>query len=435
MARPVSGWDEGPTPWLGTYPVGVPTSYRYPTVPAARLLDDAAQDFPDAIAVEYRRYRMTYRKLLDHVDRFATALSELGVTADDHVVIALPNCPQLIIALFATWRIGAAATLLPRTRMASALPDGVRVVVTLDRWYHTAGTTLRAVVPPRCHVVVTARGDYLPFPRNVVSMLRSRRLRSARSGGVQPDHVLQLADLVRRSVPAPQEPADTHQRAAVTATQGTVTQHRLVVNSFQLRLWLPDVVAGDERFLLAVPLVAAVGTLWMLTAVLSAATMILVDESRATQRQRSAVGARPTILPLDDDVTSDLLRTSWRRGQLHSVRIALSVGTLDEHVRARLERLTDMGRVRRAWGIFGLLTHADPIYGRVEVDSVGLPLPDTEAVVVPAGSAAPVVGMRGRLWVRGPQLARSQWVDTGLEATLAASGHLTVHCERPDAQR
>jgi long-chain acyl-CoA synthetase len=36
------------------YPAGVPTTYPYPAVHAARLLDDAAHDFPDEVAVEYR---------------------------------------------------------------------------------------------------------------------------------------------------------------------------------------------------------------------------------------------------------------------------------------------------------------------------------------------------------------------------------------------
>lgn len=422
MMPPTSGWNDGSAPWLATYPAGVPTSYRYPTVPAARLLDDAAQDFPDMIAVEYRRYRLTYRKLLDHVDRFATALAERGLGAGDRVVVALPNCPQLIITLFATWRIGAVATLRTHADIDTTVPEDTSVVVTLDRWFRAAAAEARASLSERCDVVLTTRGDYLRFPQNVLSMLRSRSVRATAR-----DRLLRLADLVRRSVPAPAEPAEPHRCAALALGDATIRQQQLVVNSFQLRLWLPDVVAGDERFLLAVPLADAIGTIWMLTAVLSAATIVLVDEGRATQRQRAAIGARPTILPLDADVTSDLLRASWRRGHLHSVRIALSSERLDEHVRARLEELTDKGRIRNAWGIGGVLTHADPIYGRAERGSVGLPLPDTEAVVVATGRATPTVGNRGRLWVRGPQLDAAEWVDAGVDATLDTDGYLTVH--------
>ncbi|MBW3603356.1 MAG: AMP-binding protein [Actinobacteria bacterium] len=400
----------------------MPTTYRYPTVPAARLLDDAAQDFPDVVAIEYRRYRLTYRKLLDHADRFATALADRGVGVGDQIVVVLPNCPQLIVALFAIWRIGGAVTLAPRIALASGTVKRARIVVTLERWYHATVAPVRATLAPDSDVIVTARSDYLPFPRNVLSGLRRRQRRIPES-----DRVLRFADLIRRSVPAPREPSAADRSVALSTDDTPVSQQQLVVNSFQLRLWLPDVVAGDERFLLAVPLTDAIGTVWMLTAVLSASTMVLVDEGRAAQRQRSALRARPTILPLDHDVTGDLLRASWRRGNLHSVRIALSVAPLDDHVRAQLSELTDKGRIRTAWGVGGLLTHADPIYGRAEQGSVGLPLPDTETVVLADGGSEPAVGVRGRLWVRGPQLHRSEWVDAGVEATLDTDGYLVVH--------
>ncbi len=427
MRPPASGWGTTAAPWVQVYPAGVPSSYRYPTVPAGRLLDDAAQDFPDMVAVEYHRYRLTYRKLLDHADRLATALSALGVNAGDGLALVLPNCPQLIVALFASWRIGATVTLLtpsdPPTAVATTDP---RVIVTLDRWYDGTIAPVRSTLRARTDVIVTGRDDYLPFPRNALSTLRRRRPVS------DAENVLRFADLVRRSVPAPQEPTAAATRQGLAANGKAFSQRQLVVNSFQLRLWLPDVVAGDERFLLSVPLTSTLGAVWILTAVLSAATMILVDDARPAQRQRAAMRAKPTILPLDGDVTSDLLRSSWRRGHLRSVRIAVSSEQLDDRAIRHLEELTDKGRIRTAWGIGGLLTHADPVYGRAERGSVGLPLPDTDAVVAAADGTIAPLGTRGHLWVRGPQLCGTEWVDTRAQATLGADGYLVVHDHSDD---
>lgn len=423
MRPPASGWDAGSAPWLASYPAGVPADYRYPEVPLGRLLDDAAQDFPDAVAVEYRGYTMTYRKLLDHADRFATALSGLGVGAGDRVALVLPTCPQLVIALFAAWRIGALVTLDPPGAAATGTADDhAAAVVAIDRAY---GEAVAPVRRPGTQIIVTSRGDYLPFPRNVLSPIgavaRGRPLRIPDT-----EDVRRLADLVRRNLPAPVEAGDAADAVALRAAGCQITQRRLVVNSFQLRLWLPDVVAGDERVLLGLPPSAA-AALWIVTAVLSAATMVLVDDSRAAQRQRTAVRARPTLLPLDQRTISDLLRSSWRRGNLRTVRIALSHVPVDAGVADQLEQLTDKGRIRGAWGVQGLLTHADPIYGRAEPGSVGLPLPDTEAVVTDAEGAAVPVGTRGRLWVRGPQLAATGWTDARVDAAFDADGYLTVH--------
>lgn len=405
-------------------------TYSYPAVPAGRLLDDAAQDFPDVVAIEYRRHRMTYRKLSDHADRFATALSALGVGSGTRVAVALPNCPQLVIALFAAWRVGASVALQARPDpgglAAGATPD---VVVTLDRWYIDGVAPVRRSLGADATVVVTGRADYLPFPRNVVASLRGRFPRIPETEGVLP-----LADLIRRSHPAAPAAPSAVPEAVVTANGAAVAERSLVVNCFQVRLWLPDVVAGDERVLLAVPMSSLVGVVWMLSAVLSAGTMILVDESRAAQRQRTAVRSRPTIMPFDATVAHDLLRSSWRRGTLGSVRIAVSTDALGDEVGAQLEQLTDKGRIRRAWGTHGVVTHADPIYGRVRPNSVGLPLPDTDAVVVDpeTGDRRPL-GDGGRLWLRGPQLDDA-WVDVGCDATLDTDGYLFLHddpCRRP----
>lgn len=424
MAPPAPDWDPGEAPWAAAYPAGVPATYRYPAVPASRLLDDAAQDFPDVVAVEYRRHRMTYRTLADHVDRFATALSTLDVGAGDRVAVALPNCPQLVIALFAASRVGASVALHARPEPAELLVADPNVVVTLDRWHADGVAPARPSLGDDVTVVVTGRNDYLPFPSNVVASLRGRFPRIPEIEGV-----LRFADLIRRSNPAPAGPPPPD--PVVTADGATVAERSLVVNCFQVRLWLPDVVAGDERVLLAVPLSSLVGVVWMLSTVLSAGTMILVDESRAAQRQRTAVRAGPTIMPFDAAVAGDLLRSSWRRGTLSSVRIAVSTDALDDEVGAQLEQLTDKGRIRRAWGTHGVVTHADPIYGRVRRASVGLPLPDTDAMVVDpdTGDRRPL-GDGGRLWLRGPQLHDDTWVDTGRDATLDTDGYLLLHDDR-----
>jgi long-chain acyl-CoA synthetase len=398
-------------------------------------LDDAASDFPDAIAVEYRRYHLSYRKLLDHVDRLATALSDLGVGSGADVAVLLPNCPQLIIALFATWRLGGRVSLVTPDNAPSLADAGPKVVIVIDRWY------ARYVAPHRQALdasasVVTGVGDYLPFPDNALApvgrLVRRRPIRIPETEGV-----LDFADLVRRNMPAPPQPNASGHALALASPLGDITQRQLVVNSFQLRLWLPDVVAGDERVLLGLPLSSTLGALWILTSVLAAATMILIDDRRASVRQREAMNARATLLPIDQEFGGVLLRPSrrsltsrWRDG-LTTVRIAVARDALEPQRRHALEDVTDKGRIRRAWGVHGLLTHADPIYGRYEEGTVGLPLPDTDVIVAdPSGADRPApVDCRGRLWLRGPQLRGDEWIDTGVDASFDARGYLTVYDE------
>jgi long-chain acyl-CoA synthetase len=301
-------------------------------------------------------------------------------------------------------------------------------VIVIDRWYNRRVAPCRHALGPRTSVIATGVGDYLPFPDTVlVPVQRALRGRPVRLRDA--DGVLGFADLVRRNRPSPEEKLGAERLPALASRLGEITQRQLVVNSFQLRLWLPDVVAGDERVVLGVPLSSTLGVVWVLTSVLAAATMVLVDERRAAMRQRLAVRARPTILPVDDELVDDLLRSSRRRTRMSSVRIAVTRDALSPERRRALEELTDKGRIRRAWGVFDLLTHADPVYGRYEHGTVGLPLPDTAVVVAdPTDPRQPMpLGHRGRLWMRGPQLRSDTWVDAGVDATLHRTGYLTVH--------
>ena len=50
--------------------------------------------------------QLTYGELDALVNRFAAGLQQLGVDKGDRVAVMLPNCPQFIIAAYATWRIG-----------------------------------------------------------------------------------------------------------------------------------------------------------------------------------------------------------------------------------------------------------------------------------------------------------------------------------------
>jgi acetyl-CoA synthetase len=56
--------------------------------------------------------RLTYRKLLEEVCRFANVLKSRGVTKGDRVAIYMPMILEVIIAILACSRIGAVHTIV-----------------------------------------------------------------------------------------------------------------------------------------------------------------------------------------------------------------------------------------------------------------------------------------------------------------------------------
>lgn len=73
------------------------------------VVADAAADVPDQLAWHFfeTNERLTYREVMDGVNRLAGALSGLGVAKGTHVGVMLPNRPAFPLTWLALGRLGA----------------------------------------------------------------------------------------------------------------------------------------------------------------------------------------------------------------------------------------------------------------------------------------------------------------------------------------
>ncbi|WP_329625052.1 amino acid adenylation domain-containing protein [Streptomyces sp. NBC_01255] len=91
---------------------------------------------PDAVALVCEDRELTYAELNASANRLARLLAARGVGAEDVVGVALPRSPELVVALLAVMKAGAAYLPLdadhPRDRIAYMLSDaGARTVLTV----------------------------------------------------------------------------------------------------------------------------------------------------------------------------------------------------------------------------------------------------------------------------------------------------------------
>ncbi|MCP4668608.1 MAG: AMP-binding protein, partial [Deltaproteobacteria bacterium] len=93
--------------WHKAYAKGVPPSIDYETITLPEALQRTARNFPDTVAEIMMGKKITYRELDELVNRFAAALSDLGIQKGDKVALLLPNMPQTVIAAYAAFRLGA----------------------------------------------------------------------------------------------------------------------------------------------------------------------------------------------------------------------------------------------------------------------------------------------------------------------------------------
>lgn len=415
-------------PWLDGYPPGVPPTYRYPQVPLTRFLDDAIRDFPEHAAVESHGTTWTYDHLGREVDAVAAGLVEAGIRPGERVALALPNVPQTVALAFGVWRAGAVLVPLEPSLTTVELvrlledADAAALVGTGDLLRRLAADgasrTTRLTVGIERDVWAPRAGRV----RRAVRRTRAPHL---------PPRTIDLAELLRPAAAVPRHPVQPDDLAVLAYTAATtggrraamLTHRNLVANAFQARLWIPDVQAGRERVLAAMPFGHVHGlTLGLLAGVLSAATLVLVDEPDGETLVATIEQARPTLFP----TVPNLLRRIAEhpkvgRHDLTSLRACVSGGAaLEPGLAQRIQELTGGARVRQGYGLSEAspLTHANPIYGRVAHEGIGLPVSDTVAVVVDPVTRGRILppGQVGELAVAGPQVMAGYWKDPALTA-------------------
>ena len=93
-------------PWQKNYDYLVPTTIRFPKFPVQNFLHLAASQFPFKAATDFYGSEMTFTQLRTQMLRLANALTQMGVKKGDRIGLALPNCPQYIIAYSAILSAG-----------------------------------------------------------------------------------------------------------------------------------------------------------------------------------------------------------------------------------------------------------------------------------------------------------------------------------------
>lgn len=164
-------------PWFKNWPEGVPKRIDYPKVPLHALLEKSVQDFPGKPAIIFLGKKITYRELGSLVNRFATALYNLGIRKGDVVGLYLPNTPQFVVAYYGALKIGAVVTgispLFVERELEFQLSDSeAKAIVLLDALFPRLKKVWEKT---RVKFAVVARlGEYMPSLKAFLGKLLKR---------------------------------------------------------------------------------------------------------------------------------------------------------------------------------------------------------------------------------------------------------------------
>nr|MDO8114848.1 AMP-binding protein [Candidatus Sigynarchaeota archaeon] len=98
------------------WPKEVPAEVDIPLIRLDEFITRGVKEDPEMHAFWFMEAYYSYRWLDDNVNKFANVLQKvLGAKENDVLAIALPNCPQFVVAYYAAQRIGMTVTTLNPT--------------------------------------------------------------------------------------------------------------------------------------------------------------------------------------------------------------------------------------------------------------------------------------------------------------------------------
>lgn len=403
-------------PWFKHYDPEVPYHLTYPRIPLHSLLDETAAKTPANPCTNFFGKQLTYGKIKELSDRFASSLSNLGVRKKDRVILMLPNSPQFLIAYYGLLKAGAVVVPLNPLSVERELKffltdSGAEVLITiplfLDKVAPLKGKT------PLKHIVCSRLADFLPFPLNLIQGFQEWRLihRVGRS------HLVDFKDLLEQAVPPDwrPEPVPLDEMAVVIYSGGTtgiakgimLSQFNLVSNAHQIITWAN--LTDEQGVLAVIPFFHGFGmNVVMNAAVHAGGEMFLMPRFSAKGVAKAIQKYKPSFfigVPALFVLLSNL--PNIERYDFSSLRgIFVGAAPLTQAIKDEFEKKTG-GRMIEGYGLTESTTAimANPYHGMHKVGSIGIPFPDVDVKIVSLDDGRDLgPGELGEIVLRSPSV-------------------------------
>ncbi len=444
-------------PWLNSYEPDVSPELEVPDYPLFCFLEESAAEHPDKTALIFKGRRISYRQLNQVSDAVAAGLAANGFRKGDRAVIYMVNIPQFVITFFGILKAGgivvATNPLYTARELEHQLVDcGAETVFVMSLYYDLLKSVQAGGKTNVKRIIVTNIKEYLPpHLRFLFTMVKEK------GGGhrvtLRPgDMWFQDFIAAGEQSPKPETRVTPDDIALLQYTGGTtglskgaIALHRnLVANTRIVRSWLTDMVEGEEIFLTAIPLFHSFGmVVAMCFGIMTAGSLVLIPDPRDQDDLLSSINKyRPTIFPgvpalyvainNNPDVVAG-------RYDIKSIRVCISGSApLLGETKHEFERLTG-GKLVEGYGLTEahVVSHCNPIYGKNQAGSIGLPMPGVDCRIVDPedGEEEMEVGQLGELVIKSPSIMQGYWqMPTETANTLRDSWLYTGDIARMDEE-
>ncbi len=416
--------------WLKHYSKGVVGTIEYEELPMIEALYRSAKDHPNNTALIFEGYKVTYTRLVEMVERLATALADMGVEKGDRVALLLPNTIHCVVAYYAIHRANAIVVsnnpLYSDRELEYQLNDsGSKVLITIDLLANRM-IDLRPKTQVM-QIISCSIGDYLPFPKNILFPLVAKK-RGLKAEIKKTDEVYTFKEIIAKYPPNPSEKEiEWEDVACLQYTGGTtgvskgvlLTHKNLSCNVQQIEAWYPEfkATASEDTHMGALPIFHSFGmTCAMNYPIWAGSAIALIPRPGPKPLLDAVKNYKISFLAVVPTMYVGMLNhPDLPKYDLGSIKGCFSGSApLPVEVIERFEKLTGAAICEG----FGLtesapVTHMNPFgQGAKRIPgSFGLPAPDTLCKVVDQedGTKELPVGEPGELIIKGPQIMRGYW--------------------------
>lgn len=415
--------------WHKHYPAEIPRSIEYDKKPLHAYLEDSAKEFPEMKALHFMGNEISYKELFKQSKQMANYLQSLGLKTGDRVAIMLPNTPQAVISYYGALMAGGIVVqtnplYTPRELRYQMQDSGANFMICLD------------ILLPRVQqiqsetdlqqVIIAEIKDYLPFPKNFIYPFMQKKQYGFSVKVEDTDSVHSWKKVLEKGKPIYEkiEVDPVNDLALLQYTGGTtghpkgvmLTHYNLVSNVQMCESWLYQTERGKEIVLGVLPFFHVYGmTTVMNMAIMQGSKMILLPKFDPEEVLKSIHKLKPTLFPGAPTVYVGLLNhPKLNKYDLSSIVASISGSSaLPIEVQEQFERETG-GRIVEGYGLTETspVTHANFVWHKRINGSIGVPWPDTEAMIVEMDTLNKLkTGEIGEIAVRGPQVMMGYWND------------------------
>lgn len=416
-------------PWLKHYPASVDKEVdlkAYSSIP--QLFDECVKKYSDAIAYECMGQTLTFTELEKQSSNFASYLTEvLKLKTGTRVAIQLPNILQYPIAMFGALRAGMIVVntnpLYTSAEMKHQFIDsGADVIVILANF----ACNLEKILPEikAKHIILTELGDLLGLVKGTIvnivvkhvkklvppySLPKAVSFKSVLSQGSK--YKFESKKLILT------DPAFLQYTGGTTGvSKGAELSHgNIVANMQQISAWMkPKLKEREEIVVTALPLyhifALTVNCLAMLK--IGAHNLLITNPRDMPAFIKELSKKRFTVFTGVNTLFNGLLnQEAFRVLDFSSLKIAVGGGMAVQ--KATAEKWIALTGVPLAEG-YGLtetspVATCNPIDGTERIGTIGVPLPNTEVIICDDEGKELIIGERGEICIKGPQVMKGYW--------------------------